>query len=715
MPPASLLKEPVAEVASIRRPHGVLGRRRAVEVGLVAICILVWFTYSGSQSPWMRLNLPGGIHGGNPASGYTSLYNGDFYHKENFYALQHIDLLKGNYENFRDRIGFCDRRMFYGIVGNVLMLLFNSYHALRLLNLFAFLLCAHFVRRMTEQLFADRDQGLLASALFAISTLATVHVGDVSPHFVAFAFYYGWGLMMVRLADRPEPVTARESLGHAALLGLWSLTYTSFAYGLVIYLVILAWRKEWRNLVAPVAACVLLPQLQLLVVRQLGFGHAADVEKLLATRGLSMHFENFRQGPLGYSLFLVVEFVNYLVNDNPLNVLIGLAVLFQLKHRGKWVLYLLYFAPIAVVYPFIGTTTARGYVVGGNTIVLFPVVAHGVMNAAHWLQQRIGTLAGRGLVTAVLLVQLTWGQGSLFGWLFPTGAYAMGIAKHSPILLPTQFVPMTGDITHKPRLHGGNETAAAAMGFESDFGVQPVFPRRRQNPFRGHEAVRQILAGLAVQLPVLLCLAGIVVFLRPMWWRRWMTAGLVVLMPASLLFGAAEGIDPEAYLKFEDRIEVREGESFVVRMPLSPEFRELLEQAAAENSTAVIAIQYRAVNPRASQPAELKVFEHTTNESQLTVPLADLLADIGHHGGVVEFTLTPQAGSGGLLVRSWQRNRPDQGRTVEIVSMTGERRTIEWFPSLEIRVLRGENNYPLKSLITRWDLTRPVGYLLVGF
>ena len=41
------------------------------------------------------------------------------------------------------------------------------------------------------------------------------------------------------------------------------------------------------------------------------------------------------------------------------------------------------------------------------------------------------------------------------------------------------------------------------------------------------------------------------------------------------------------------------------------------------------------------------------------------------------------AGSGGVLLRSWQRNRPEEGRNVEILAADGTKRTVDWFPSLE--------------------------------
>jgi hypothetical protein len=100
-----LLDERRAPAPSALEPTRRNGYRSAIRIALVVASIAIWFVYTGGRSPWIELNLPGGIHGGNPASGYTSLYNGDFYHKENFYALQHIDLIKGNSESFQERIG----------------------------------------------------------------------------------------------------------------------------------------------------------------------------------------------------------------------------------------------------------------------------------------------------------------------------------------------------------------------------------------------------------------------------------------------------------------------------------------------------------------------------------------------------------------------------------------------------------------------------------
>ncbi|MGE3317273.1 MAG: hypothetical protein AB7O26_19315, partial [Planctomycetaceae bacterium] len=324
--------------------------------------------------------------------------------------------------------------------------------------------------------------------------------------------------------------------------------------------------------------------------------------------------------------------------------------------------------------------------------------------------------APRVLVGFALLLQIAWGQGSLLEWHFPTGSYAMGIGKHLLIIPPTDFARMTGKPDDKPTLHGGREHATTSFGLAENFGRQSILAAKWRNPFASfRETLRALRNGFAVALPVLICMAGLLIFWRPRWWGRGMSAAFCVLMPASFLFGAAEGVDPSAYLKFEDRIEIREGESLAVKIPLSPEFRERLREAAASNPTAQIHVHYRSMSSKAPQPAELRVFNQSTTETRLTISTSDLVAALDANNGVFDATVTPVADSGGIQFRSWQKARAGEGRVADIVATDGARRAAEWFPSIEIRVLRGEQNYPFKPLVRRWDPAIPVGYALVGF
>jgi hypothetical protein len=95
------------------------------------------------------------------------------------------------------------------------------------------------------------------------------------------------------------------------------------------------------------------------------------------------------------------------------------------------------------------------------------------------------------------------------------------------------------------------------------------------------------------------------------------------------------------------------------------------------------------------------------------------------HKGRVELSITPKAGTSELAVHSWQALRkPDGrpsgnpiavGREASIIRADGSQTPIDWFPSFEIRVVRGDNAYPFKTLIERFHPSPPTGYVLVGF
>jgi hypothetical protein len=95
------------------------------------------------------------------------------------------------------------------------------------------------------------------------------------------------------------------------------------------------------------------------------------------------------------------------------------------------------------------------------------------------------------------------------------------------------------------------------------------------------------------------------------------------------------------------------------------------------------------------------------------------------HRGQLELAVAPKAGTRGVLVHSWQSlGTPDPDRTIgasnggrqaTIVRQDGSIELLEWFPSFQIRVVRGVNGYPFKPLIERFQPARPAAYTLVGF
>ena len=138
----------------------------------------------------------------------------------------------------------------------------NSPYALRVFNLVLFALCVWLVKRLTDRLFEDRAKSQLATALFALSIAATAHVGDLSPNFLAIAFYYLWTLLLVQIEVRQRPLTGPLLFGLSALLGAWSLVSTTSLFGLATLALFLFKRGQLLAIVLPAIAWFAVPQLQ---------------------------------------------------------------------------------------------------------------------------------------------------------------------------------------------------------------------------------------------------------------------------------------------------------------------------------------------------------------------------------------------------------------------------------------------------------------------
>jgi len=207
--------------------------------------------------------------------------------------------------------------------------------------------------------------------------------------------------------------------------------------------------------------------------------------------------------------------------------------------------------------------------------------------------------------------------------------------------------------------------------------------------------------------------------------------GLVTLLllatgvGAAQLCGAAVGLDRHVLRRFDDRIAVKEDEKLVAHVHLSDEFREALEEAARANLQVEFAVRLKGVNGEMAKPAEVHVDEWSSDEPRFAISAPSFLEALKAHGGRVEFALSPKAGSRGVLVHSWQSlGNSDAliavggsagGREATLVRADGSTEPLEWFPSFEIRVIRGGNAYPFQKIVGRFESSRPTGYALIGY
>ncbi len=674
----------------------------------------------------MRLTLPGGTRAESIVAGDKSLYNGDFFQDGNLVALKQLDLLKGNSETLTAKTAIGDQPIGYAILGNLFTVGLSSPYALWALNLALYALCAWLVARLTGVLFGDPIKSKLAAALFVLSIAATVHVGELNPHLLAIAFCFLWTLLLLQTELQDKPFTGSTLFGMSALLGAWSLVSATSIFGLVTLAICLLKKRNFLAVLLPALAWYAVPQLQQALFARIGLTWPLETGSSLVWQGLRQHAVNLAGDPLRYGCYLTVELGNFLLNDNPLNVAVGLIGLFVLRHRANWLLWTCFFAPIIVSLLTLPTTAARGAAVAGNTIVLFAIVSHFGVEASRRLGRSFVPRFAPLPVVMLLVVQAAWSHSILIGWLYPAGSYATGGFENAGLLKPTDFVRMIGSPEETPTATGGNVSASAAYGLGNGFGRQAVLPVKRLAPYADRwSGLPSLRRTLALQIPFFICLLAAALALLRLRWGLLATVLLAAWLGAAQLCGAATGIDHHVLRSFDDRIPVKEDEKLVAHVQLSDAFREMLESAAQDNLQVEFAVRLRGVSSSTEKPAEIHVDEWTIDEPRFAVEASAFLEALKTHRGRVELAITPKAGSRGVVVHSWQAiGNPDDvlsvgpsagGREAKIVRTDGSIEPLEWFPSFEIRVVRGKNTYPFKNVIERFETSRPASYVLIGF
>ena len=319
--------------------------------------------------------------------------------------------------------------------------------------------------------------------------------------------------------------------------------------------------------------------------------------------------------------------------------------------------------------------------------------------------------AGRPWLPFVVLlaVQTVWGHSILVGWLYPAGSYATGAFENAGLLWPADLVRMTGPLDEKPTVAGGGESASVSYGLVDGFGRQPVLPVKRLAPYVDRwSGLQPLLTTLTLQAPLFGCmLAAALALMR---WRGSLLATLLLAawFGAAPLCGAATGLDRHVLRPFDDRIAVKEDEKLVAHIHLSDEFREMLQRAARDNRKVEFT---RAAAGRQSGDGEtgrdpggrmgLGRAAARRRRSRISRSARRPTAGASSWQSVPKPVLgvcwcirgKPSA----TRTARWWSARSAGGREATLVRPDGSTEPLEWFPSFEIRVVRGDNAYPFKT------------------
>jgi hypothetical protein len=700
---------------------------RLAAAGIVLVMLATASCYGPGRTPTLRLSLPGGARADSVVAGDMHLYNGDFFSNQDLATLNQLDLLKATATRPPTVAMFSEiEHIGYAALGNLFTVGLNAPYALWVFNLAIYAFCAWQVARLTQTLFGDRVKSQLAAALYVLSIAATVQVGQLSPQLLSVALSFLWISLLVQSEVAERPLAGARLFGLSALLAVWSLISAGSIFGLVTLAIYLLKKRNLAAIVLSAIAWYAVPQAQRALFSSLGFTSLLAPDAMPTWQSLQHQFAQLTAAPLAYLGFLAIQIGNFLWNDNPLNLLIGIAGLIVLRHRARFLLGICYLTPTIVSLAMLSSTTSRGAAVAGNTIVLFAIVAHYAVEASRRIDAGFAPRLAPLPIVVLIIVQAVWSHALLAGWVYPAASFETGAFENAGVLRPTEFARLAGPIDERPTVAGGKMTAAYSYGLDANFGRQTVLPKQRLAPYADHWSGRgTALRTLALQAPLFICLiAAALTFLRGRW-SFLLTLLLTVSLASAQLCGAATGVDQHVLRQFDDRIAVKEDEKLVAHVQLSADFRERLERAAQENQQIEFAVRLRGVNSSAAAPAEIQVDEWSSDQQHFAVDAAAFLEALKTHRGQLELAIAPKAGTRGVLVHSWQSlGTPDPdltigasngGRQATIVRQDGSIELLEWFPSFEIRVVRGVNGYPFKPLIERFQPARPAAYTLVGF
>jgi hypothetical protein len=684
-------------------------------IGIGILCTLAWWCFGGLRSGALRATLPGGSHAANSASGDTCLYRGDFYPNSGIQTLRQLHILKTGANDVAGP-GLASRGIAFAVLANWFTVAFDSYYAPLAFNLVLCWICAWLVARTTGVLFRDRTKSVLAATCFSLSIVATSSVGEIGPRLLGLCFCYLWTMLLVSKDADDAPLGWRGAIGLAALMGLWSLVDISSLGGLVVYVAFAVKRRKPGPVVLAALCWVLLPIVQELVWRRLGFAVEPNADLARVWTALQQHGSRLAGDPLGYLGLLAIECANLIFDENPLAVMICLLGVGLVSHKSRWLLRACFFGPILVQIVLLPTTHSRGAAVAGNTIVLFVLASHYAVEAGRRLQARFGAEAFAAPLVGLAVLQAAWGYSGLCGWDFPAKALPTGALCEAGTVLPTKVARFSGSPQEMPTVLGGPVRGPRFCGLVKGQSRPPIISVDRVAPYRENWSGLPFLRRmLSAQAPVLVALLIATVCLM----RVWHSLGSVVLFAAcaaaALLFGSTTGFAPQSFARFEGPIAIKNDEKLVGAVRLSPEFLAQLQDATGRGEQIEFCVRLQAVNRAAEHPAEFQVAEWSSSEPRFAIPAQAFLDAVRARNGHVEFSITPASASKGVRLHSWQATRANGERSAQLVHADGSQEALDAFPSFEIRVARPQNDFAFEKLIQRFEPSQAASYALVGF
>ena len=444
---------------------------------LIFLLIALPITYlgRGEQSAYVRTfaSFPNS-QAGFGLFGYNYILDGAPIMAENPLYISQILMFNGSPDDVT--FHFTTPRSIYAFLASLWAPLVGVIGSQILLNWLAWALAAYVTWRFTIVVFADRLAALLAVVLVSGGLGFAIHIHDYSPHLVPFTVYY-LGLLVIYESGvwtTRRPLRIHLLLG--TFLALACLTYTMELALALGYVVIALWRNRWWHVAV---AAVIAFSSRLVYVAGLNAMHSYVSGNWQWTPIVTSESDY-----LGPSLAIwrtslqdPMQFLNRVANglaqfslfEFPLIVVLGLLSWIMLPRSwAMWRFFVVFYVlPIAGGMAYLNNSTTRGYMVYGISLLLYAPLA--AMLAAGLRSSRPRALAATALGLVVVISQLAWSTGHLWGYIVPAKMFfGFGSLDWMPLYLgqfhPAPAFSLTG-VEPTPQMFGGGASLRDAGVF----------------------------------------------------------------------------------------------------------------------------------------------------------------------------------------------------------------------------------------------------------
>jgi len=673
---------------------------------LLLVGLVLGAYWSGSDAHVVKFAMPSAIWPTqNPAPGYNMIWHGELMNLENIYFFTQTEALQG--VQLHHTALFTDRRIFYAFLALPFRPFLSDFAMFQMVNAILFAASGTVLFAFVMRLFESRLSATFAVILFVFSLPAAVTIGSFSSHIASLFFTFLWAFLMLRYVMGQRDISLLEAVGYSSVLGMWALSYGSWVAGLGIFVCLLALRRQFFLIPIPVIVGFGVGMGQMSIMELAGYGTSSDMVQSNIVTSLQYHYEKLMVLDPAYFEAIWAFSVDALLVDNPLIIAFGLVSLLIVRLPLRIRLFLLFFVVSipAVLFVYQPAGFIRGYAIPGVVIIPLAVAGHVLALLAGRARRGGPALVGLsvGVIGIILVSQIAWSNAARFSVLLPTVSYYSGINNtcQPTTFAATQYLNMAGNARDLPTVFGGTRPLSDALPARSDSGRVPAAVELTSLSEWANSWFDLKPRAFLVQSIILVLIAGAALGLFP-YFRNRKRAALAVLIAFVVLFVPMR----HRALDFQSRVSIWGGERLTQtdqlqgNVRLSDQFLAELVAAASEypllhfsfNHTGRGAncMTFEAMGQRVPTPAPWSWGDPHTS-TVVEMPTLAAVEFMRQSDGVLSFAAAmDRDGCEGEIVGfgGWQKADQDGGRQAWILDEAGEKRNLQRFPNVEIRLVR---------------------------